>query len=422
MTASVKNEQSGPGNGSLLLVTYQFPFGSGEEFVETELKYLAAEYDDLWVVPARAMFSRAWWNGSSTAVARTLPGNCHVIGPKPFLETSYLRVAYNAMKLVSMARFVVPSESSLWRVFKEVIKEAVKASLFMEGVAHVFERHKHIRIAYTYWKGEATTGLLRLRRRQALAFKTVTRCHGGDLYYDLPHFPSRPFDTSISRAIDRVVPISETGAKHLIQHGFDGSRITLCRLGVAIPRTVSEYSSDGYWRIVSCASTTEIKRVPLLAAALKQLTHPFVWTHFGDGPESPEVDAITSEFPRHGSARLMGRRPHEEVLTFYQQEPVDLFVNVSVTEGVPVSIMEALAAGIPCIATDVGGTAELIDESVGRLLDVSSSASAIAEIIEVELEARARWLVKRGQARRRAEERCDADRNYASFSALLKSL
>lgn len=46
----------------------------------------------------------------------------------------------------------------------------------------------------------------------------------------------------------------------------------------------------------------------------------------------------------------------------------DLFLNISESEGVPFSIMEALSAGIPVMATDVGGTAEIIDDTVGRLL------------------------------------------------------
>jgi glycosyltransferase involved in cell wall biosynthesis len=54
---------------------------------------------------------------------------------------------------------------------------------------------------------------------------------------------------------------------------------------------------------------------------------------------------------------------------------------VSLSEGVPVSIMEAFSAGIPVYATNVGGTSEIVDNSNGKLLDVNISPEQLAEEI-----------------------------------------
>jgi len=48
--------------------------------------------------------------------------------------------------------------------------------------------------------------------------------------------------------------------------------------------------------------------------------------------------------------------PHNDVLNYYASNPVDVFINTSSSEGLPVSIMEAMSFGIPVIATNVGGT------------------------------------------------------------------
>ena len=61
---------------------------------------------------------------------------------------------------------------------------------------------------------------------------------------------------------------------------------------------------------------------------------------------------------------------------------MDLFINLSTSEGIPVSIMEAYSFGIPAIATNVGGTAELVSNKNGRLIDVTLDAIAIAKTIE----------------------------------------
>ena len=68
---------------------------------------------------------------------------------------------------------------------------------------------------------------------------------------------------------------------------------------------------------------------------------------------------------------------------FYKNNKVDLFINVSSTEGLPVSIMEAISFGIPCLATDVGGTSEIIIDGItGKLIPKDFENSFLAQEIE----------------------------------------
>ena len=59
-----------------------------------------------------------------------------------------------------------------------------------------------------------------------------------------------------------------------------------------------------------------------------------------------------------------------------------MFINVSSTEGIPVSIMEAMSFGIPVIATAVGGTPEIVNNENGYLLSKDPSAKELAEVIQ----------------------------------------
>ncbi|NJK95527.1 MAG: glycosyltransferase [Bacteroidales bacterium] len=54
-----------------------------------------------------------------------------------------------------------------------------------------------------------------------------------------------------------------------------------------------------------------------------------------------------------------------------------MFLNTSLSEGVPVSVMEALSFGLPVIATDVGGTGELINDEVGMLINPEISPALL---------------------------------------------
>ena len=78
----------------------------------------------------------------------------------------------------------------------------------------------------------------------------------------------------------------------------------------------------------------------------------------------------------------MGNIPNERLLNYYRDSYYDIFLNVSTSEGLPVSIMEAMSFGIPCIATDVGGTKEIVDHTInGVLLHEDSSPERIKDAI-----------------------------------------
>lgn len=139
--------------------------------------------------------------------------------------------------------------------------------------------------------------------------------------------------------------------------------------------------------IVTCSRTAIEKRLTLLAEALSHWTgsRHVRWTHLGDGPLQGELRQATERLMTANSkvtAELTGGKPNAEIHAYYASEPIDLFINVSDTEGLPVSIMEASSYGIPCAATNVGGTGELVDSSMGWLIDADFSPGELCRQIE----------------------------------------
>ncbi|MEI9852620.1 MAG: glycosyltransferase [Sphingomonas sp.] len=144
-----------------------------------------------------------------------------------------------------------------------------------------------------------------------------------------------------------------------------------------MPRPPGPRAGDGVLRIVSCAAARPVKRLHRIAEALAYADVPVRWTHIGDGPELPRLRALAERLPAHVAVDLAGAVAPPEVPRRYQAHPYDLFLNVSESEGVPVSIMEAMAAGIPALATDVGGTRELVTPDAGRLVPADVSPAAL---------------------------------------------
>ena len=77
-----------------------------------------------------------------------------------------------------------------------------------------------------------------------------------------------------------------------------------------------------------------------------------------------------------------GQLENTAILDFYRSNPVSVFVNVSSSEGIPVSIMEAISFGIPVVATNVGGTSEAVRDGFnGFLLEKDFTPRSLMEKI-----------------------------------------
>ena len=119
--------------------------------------------------------------------------------------------------------------------------------------------------------------------------------------------------------------------------------------------------------------------------ALKEWRHGKIrWTHIGGGPllEKYRRDALKV---MAGNPLVeivfLGRIPNCSVKRYYAEHPIDLFLNLSCFEGLPVSVMEAVSYGIPVIATDVGGTGEIVCAETGFLLKEEVSPFEVREAL-----------------------------------------
>jgi glycosyltransferase involved in cell wall biosynthesis len=129
-----------------------------------------------------------------------------------------------------------------------------------------------------------------------------------------------------------------------------------------------------------------LKRIDIIISALGIVNtdREIEWMHFGDGILKETLGELALSILQTAKIkfRFMGHYPNEDLLKFYGENQVDLFINTSSTEGIPVSIMEAQAYGIPVIATDTGGLKEIISKNSGSLLPVNLVPEDLAREIE----------------------------------------
>ena len=119
-------------------------------------------------------------------------------------------------------------------------------------------------------------------------------------------------------------------------------------------------------------------------AAAALVDYDFRITLVGDGPDRDALEAMAAEAIAGGKIRFLGFRNDVESHLLKSH----CFVLPSRSEGLSCSIMEAMAAGLPVIATDVGGNAELIDDGRTGWLVPPRDVDALAQCMRNAIESR----------------------------------
>jgi colanic acid/amylovoran biosynthesis glycosyltransferase len=128
----------------------------------------------------------------------------------------------------------------------------------------------------------------------------------------------------------------------------------------------------------------------------------------GNGPSKKRLEALAGELGLNNHIHFLGFQSEDEII--HELHRSDLFVLSSFVEGVPVSVMEAMAIGVPVIATNVGGTSELVEDGRTGLLirpsDIHALVDAVVRMID-DYEFR-KQAAERG--RKKVEEEFDVEK------------
>jgi len=395
----------------LYVFTDNYPFGLGEAFLNSEAVFLPRYFSEVHYVPL-------WKNGEM----RSLPVGSFVEQPLlNFNPKGNVKLVVKGLFCFSPLLFAIPVffKEKVWTGKKRFWSFMTSLLIIRAAYSSLSIRFDENSLLYSYW-GDRSALLFPLLKKK-YRVKCLSRFHGTDLYEEACG-GYKPFRRSLFKELDIAVPISEYGKRYLMERYGDEApkRIEVHRLGVFDQGLNFQKESETF-RIVSCSNMVPVKRVSLLAEAIGKLGFKVDWVHIGDGPTRSEVEGLIANFPKHISGSLLGALPNTKVLEYYSTHHVDLFINVSESEGVPVSIMEAFSFGIPVIATNVGGVSEIVDGNVGKLLPVDVSATELKDVINAFQNNSNRDLM-RIRARERWELRCDAQKNYVEFCLMMSNL
>jgi len=368
----------------LLYFTFSFPYGHGEEWKFNDIEVFAKRFDEVVIVPLSYGNKKTLSSNvpESVVVHTPLFETESVINSNAWLLNTLAGIIYDRLLRQELRRCL--SKFDL-RGIREVGRAYVRGKRIAKQIHNTCLCDPSVKPEETslffFWGLGAAEGLPWI---EFDAKRIVVGYHGYDLYESRRGNQPFPFRTQQLEKVDLAAPCSNDGAVAMAEsnRAFAG-KIQKRTLG-SRDFGVGPWSRSSTCRLVSCAFTSRVKRLDLLINALSLCKADIEWTHIGGGTLLSDLKDLSARLISNQNVkfRFLGSLEPIAVREYFSTQEVDALVSTSKFEGLPVSMMEAISAGIPVIGTDVGGVREIIDSSVGLLLPMDPSPADVAKAID----------------------------------------
>ena len=168
-----------------------------------------------------------------------------------------------------------------------------------------------------------------------------------------------------------AVVANSAGLRELAQETADVP-INVIPNGVAVDEFEPVYHDRDRLRVLCVSRLIERKGIRYLIEAVAGLD--VALTIVGEGDRQDALQSLVRKLGIEDRVTFAGYVPHDEIHGYY--EDADVFVLPSFNEGMSNTVLEAMAAGLPIVTTDTGGTAELLDEN-GYVVPAGDSESIV---------------------------------------------
>lgn len=399
----------------LIIITSDFPYGSGEPFLETEILFLSKAFASITIISCNTIDIKK----------RSLPENCKVIRfnnsnsvfDKLLSITSIFdKLFWNEVKVVKLIYNKELSKGVISTILISLYN-AKKMVSFIKSNLKLFKSSNSL-IFYSYWYNDASLALALIGN--SIPCIKVSRVHGSDLYFETNAFGFLPFRKFTFDRLDKIFSISIKGKSYILEHWkvLDNDKINVSKLGVQLGQ--KNYSNPkNTFLVLSCSNLIPVKRVHLIVEALSIIKSIKIkWIHIGSGLLKPEIEEKANQILNENiEFDFLGSLSNQEVMQFYLKNKPNLFINTSSSEGIPVSMMEAMSFGVPCLGTNVGGVSEIIENDInGYLMPSNPSPEEIAYyILKFYYHPIDKKIEMTANTFKTWEEKFNAEKNYTDF-------
>jgi len=324
------------------------------------------------------------------------------------------RIEHEDVQLIALGKnpgHAVPLYPKIWRLFRrlrpDVVHSCNLAALEVLPLAWAAGVPRRVHAEHG-WDAHDPQGLSRKYQRLRQLYRPF-----------VSHYVSvsKDLDDYLAEAIG--VPKQR---RSLVANGVDTDVFTPAKMGIAPPGC--PFDPEQHWLVGTVGRLQTVKNQPFLAEAFVRLLalHPEAAIRarlvlVGDGPLRAEVERILADGGASHLAWLPGMR--HDVASILQS--LSCFVLPSLTEGTSCTLQEAMATGLPTVATAVGGTPDLVTEGKTGLLVQPGDVTAMAQALWVYLSQPALALQHGTEARIQALQRFALNGMIRRYDALFSA-
>jgi colanic acid/amylovoran biosynthesis glycosyltransferase len=242
------------------------------------------------------------------------------------------------------------------------------------------------RLLHIYF-GHIAVHLLPLIR--AWKHPSIVSFHGADVMVDMNKPAYREATLQMLDAVTLVLVRSESLQRAVVDLGCDPEKIEIQRTGIPLeefPFRDRAVPKNGEWRFVQAGRLIEKKGLPVTLRAFEVFVRQYpnaTLTIAGEGPLLRELETLARELKIRVS--FTGFVSQERLCEIYYRSHI--FLHPSQTgrdgnqEGIPNSMLEAMATGLPVFATEHGGIPEAIEHGVSGVLVPERDEFALVETL-----------------------------------------
>lgn len=278
-----------------------------------------------------------------------------------------------------------PTIFSSFKRLKNFFRISLKSELVFRTLKKV--RCNDYEILYTYWCVGECVALINISNNSTSDFIKVSRMHGFDINEERDFNDGYiPYRDLVLPKLDKIILLSNQAKSYLVsKYPYVLEKIVISPLGVNTLKNINNIRWCNHCvTFFSCSYPSPVKRLDKIHKVVSGFARlnpskSIYWCHFGC--TANDINFGDSGAPGNLKVSFRGRVDKSVFMREYISAKTPVFINMSDSEGQPVSIMEAMSCGLPVIATDVGGVSEVLGEDSGILVDTEETALFIADKI-----------------------------------------
>jgi glycosyltransferase involved in cell wall biosynthesis len=320
----------------------------------------------------------------------------------------YLAVPSKKSKLISLLSAILTKPIGIFRLFRAELPTWIK----LEGVSYANQiMHSKPQFIHSHFADKSTqiAHIINIVNRVPYSFTT----HGYDVFFEPP---DNYMD--LVRLATFIYAISNFNAEYLhTTFLIPKSKILVNYCGIDLslftastPRLINKALPI---KILTIARLHAVKGHKVLLEAMASFKQDneqaFELWLAGDGPLRQELEAMVKDLRLQNEVKFLGNQSQSQVRELISSS--DLFVLPSLSEGLPICLMEAMAGYLPVIAPDLNGIPELIANNENGLLFERGNAERLKQAITQALSPTTDLLTMAEKARHTVEQSFSIERN-----------